>query len=329
MGRPVRDETGRRYGRLTVVRQGPSSTDGVMWHARCDCGQDKLVLVKLLRNGHTRSCGCLHRELLSDRRTKPISEGTRFGRLVVLLRGPNSPSKHSRYYVRCDCGKETLVTRDCLRSGHTQSCGCLHRERVVSSLTKPTPEGVRFGKLTVLQRGPSSGRRPRTMWLVRCDCGTEKLVSRENLIGGNTKSCGCSLRKATAAQTIVRCSYKGGAKQRGLSYSLSEEEFLTLTSSPCHYCGRLPFRIQKANGRRRGGDSPGGAYTYNGIDRMDNSVGYEFSNCVPCCTECNRAKMDRTYEEFIEWINRMHSRLSEDAGNRSTPDLHPIGSPRA
>jgi hypothetical protein len=148
------------------------------------------------------------------------------------------------------------------------------------------------------------------MLYVKCDCGTEKLVSRENLVGGTTRSCGCFLRKDTAARTIVRSSYKGGAKQRGLSFSLSDEEFLSLTSSPRHYCGCLPFRGQRANGRRRGGDTPGGAYTYNGIDRVNNAIGYELSNCVPCCTECNRAKMDRTYEDFVEWIGRVNTRIS-------------------
>ena len=313
MGKLI-DEMGNRYGRLTVIGRDSSSAAGTRWLARCECGQSRSVLAKLLRNGHTQSCGCIHRELLRERRLQPLPEGIRFGRLVVLQRG-NNIGKHSRYLVRCDCGTEKLVGRENLRSGRTQSCGCLHREEVVRRLTKPTPIGVRFGRLTVLGSGPKNGRRG--MWYVRCDCGKEKLVCSENVRGGNTQTCGCvqrnghPVRKETAARTVVLSGYRLGAKKRGLSWELSVEEFVTLTSSDCHYCGRAPFRVQKVSGRKDGGDSPGSSYTYNGIDRVDNAIGYELDNCVPCCTECNRAKMDRSYEEFIEWSNRMHLHLIE------------------
>jgi 5-methylcytosine-specific restriction endonuclease McrA len=37
-----------------------------------------------------------------------------------------------------------------------------------------------------------------------------------------------------------------------------------------------------------------------GIDRVDNSIGYTPDNCVPCCTQCNRIKLDHlTYEEML------------------------------
>lgn len=70
MGRPKRtfkDETGNRYGRLTVVRFYGSTPNGAAWLCKCDCGADFAVEGVKLRNGNTRSCGCLRSMSISDR----------------------------------------------------------------------------------------------------------------------------------------------------------------------------------------------------------------------------------------------------------------------
>lgn len=38
-------------------------------------------------------------------------------------------------------------------------------------------------------------------------------------------------------------------------------------------------------------------YTYNGVDRLDSSMGYTPDNCVPCCWECNNMKGASLTEE--------------------------------
>lgn len=47
----------------------------------------------------------------------------------------------------------------------------------------------RFGRLVVIARAPSRGKR--TYWRCRCDCGNECTVEAYNLTHGHTKSCGC------------------------------------------------------------------------------------------------------------------------------------------
>ena len=55
---------GRRFGRLIVVDDAPSS--GVIkqanWMCRCDCGRQKVVAGRALKSGDTRSCGCIASE---------------------------------------------------------------------------------------------------------------------------------------------------------------------------------------------------------------------------------------------------------------------------
>jgi hypothetical protein len=57
--------------------------------------------------------------------------GKRFGRLVVVERGPQLPWRTTtlvRWWCVCDCGQRTLVRSSNLLSGQTRSCGCLTRE---------------------------------------------------------------------------------------------------------------------------------------------------------------------------------------------------------
>jgi hypothetical protein len=86
--------------------------------------------------------------------------------------------------------------------------------------------------------------------------------------------------------------YKIGARERGLPWELTEDDFKRLTSSPCFFTGRLPSTVSTAGS--------GEIYVYNGIDRLDNTKGYTLDNCVPCCHEINMLKKDWTYDKFLE-----------------------------
>lgn len=68
MTRRPRDLTGIRYGRLVVLDLTEHSLAGhVQWRCQCDCGEVKIVTARNLAEGVTRSCGCLRRDLASDR----------------------------------------------------------------------------------------------------------------------------------------------------------------------------------------------------------------------------------------------------------------------
>ena len=56
------------------------------------------------------------------------SIGQRFGRLTVISRAENSNAGSARWNCVCDCGGETIAAGQDLRSGNTNSCGCLVKE---------------------------------------------------------------------------------------------------------------------------------------------------------------------------------------------------------
>lgn len=65
------DLTGETYGYLTVISRESNDEHGnATWRCRCNkCGNEKVVRGNLLRNGHTKSCGCLHKEKAAERLT--------------------------------------------------------------------------------------------------------------------------------------------------------------------------------------------------------------------------------------------------------------------
>lgn len=51
--------------------------------------------------------------------------------------------------------------------------------------------GRRFERLIVVARSASTSPRGISRWLCHCDCGEQRLVRRDHLLSGNTRSCGC------------------------------------------------------------------------------------------------------------------------------------------
>jgi hypothetical protein len=61
--------------------------------------------------------------------------GQRFGRLTVIERA-GSQIRKRLWLCRCDCGEQTKCTTGNLRSGQSQSCGCLRLEKTIARSTK-------------------------------------------------------------------------------------------------------------------------------------------------------------------------------------------------
>jgi hypothetical protein len=98
--------------------------------------------------------------------------------------------------------------------------------------------------------------------------------------------------------------YKRGAKQRNLDYILSENEFINLIKGNCYYCNTEPQPKKYRNSRNKIK-----TISYNGIDRVDSSLGYNKNNCISCCEMCNRMKMAYKQQDFLEQIKKIHANL--------------------
>ncbi len=147
-------------------------------------------------------------------------------------------------------------------------------------------------------------RQPVRRCRVKClICGDEQNISWVTARRKGCFKCRMKLnRKSSEDLTASYCynAWKSNAATRGYVWNLSHAEVKDIASSPCHYCGVLGGNRTKRDKR---------ILSYNGPDRVDNSVGYVRGNVVACCGTCNIAKGQMTVEEFATWIFRVATHL--------------------
>lgn len=141
--------------------------------------------------------------------------------------------------------------------------------------------GRKFHRYTVLKSAGYQGKSP--MLLCRCDCGTERLVQKGNLIRGRSRSCGCLQREELVARNI-----KHGLAPRGKKSS----EFIAWRSmmQRCvnpknhnfpNYGARgitvcAQWSENYANFLEDMGPKPSHVHS---LERIDNNGNYEPGNC--------------------------------------------------
>ena len=178
--------------------------------------------------------------------------------------------------------------------------------------------GKRFGKLVATSThesrkktkiNPKTGKQIKIsdiFWLCQCDCGNTHWVKTGHLLSGQVRSCGClwaeTMRKPSgqSAKNGLFASYKKEAEKRKYPFSLSFEDFIGLTQKECYYCGSNPSNIKKTSC-----SNSTGVFIYNGLDRVDNTKGYEKGNVVACCSLCNRMKLKMNKEDFISHVKKI------------------------
>lgn len=179
--------------------------------------------------------------------------------------------------------------------------------------------GMRYSMLMVVEKLPSkvygdkSKYHKKRMWLCKCDCGNMTEANTGSLTCDKKKSCGCltstksaensiksryKIAKQDAGYRSVYSSYKLNAKSRGFDFNIDFDYAVSIMKSDCHYCGIEPSNTYMKSYYNA---------AYNGIDRVDNTKGYEMDNVVSCCKMCNIAKNNNTEEDFLNWNKRLYN----------------------
>lgn len=112
------------------------------------------------------------------------------------------------------------------------------------------------------------------------------------------------MKQGQAGLNFLFYSYKRRARNKEIPFTLTLKEFEIFTSSLCHYCGASPSNISMRERKKA-------SYIFNGIDRLNNLLGYTIENCVPCCEICNIMKLTLTVEEFKEHITKIYNHFHE------------------
>lgn len=222
--------------------------------------------------------------------------GQKFGCLTVTNKFKSlvgaSGYTVGRWEVRCDCGLLSVKRAQTLRTKKHKICGtdCSFKSTALVSVNCET-------------------------------CKSEYKIKRSSLSKKSTRSCQkCRALSASMKMkgrpahnrlpdgegsfNLLYSSYKQSAKNRGISFSLSVDEFKVLTKGNCHFCGSEP--ATKAPVSRKAIKAT--PYIYNGIDRIDNTKGYEAGNMVSCCGYCNKMKGPLQLDKFFSLVSNIYKR---------------------
>lgn len=195
--------------------------------------------------------------------------------------------------------------------------------------------GQIFGRLTAVKIiGKHKTGKP--LWECDCTCGNKAYAMATDLRRKRVTSCGC-YRKDLAAERgkIYGLIYGGYGKKdpgismqnyeydhvrrnaikRGYAFELTMDQFLELSQQPCFYCGIEPSRIVQKKGHN-------GAFICNGIDRLNNHLGYVYYNCVASCQQCNALKNGVTPAMIIKLYHALNERgFIQDENSVITIDI--------
>ncbi len=282
------DEIGSRHEQLTVIAESDPVNSNAMWLCKCDCGNETIVRGSNLRSGGTKSCGCL---------TTKINElGNKYKFLTVIAKAKSVNNK-SMWLCKCDCGNMVTVRSASLRSGNTKSCGCIKKKDEI---------GNRYERLAIIAEAEMVNGI--AMWLCKCGCGNETIVSGRNLRYGGTKSCGCwGIDKSSAQRGNKNHAYIHGRdcgfgtkEQREFHEHIRERDNYT-----CRECGKTQEQELTEAGQRLSVHHKDGDHFHN-VD--ENAV-----TLCECCHSGIHGELAKIQAEKDYWD--MMYRIEQEANN--------------
>jgi hypothetical protein len=96
--------------------------------------------------------------------------------------------------------------------------------------------------------------------------------------------------------------YKYSAKDRKKDFELTEDEFYEITNDNCYICGKQNSYMVNENDEIE-------FVHCNGVDRVNNEIGYIVNNCKTCCWTCNIMKNEYDYIQFINKLQQIYNNL--------------------
>lgn len=200
--------------------------------------------------------------------------GRIFNNWKVLYRTKNNNSNKTMWVCECLCEKHTIkpVTARSLKDGASKDCGCGRLKTISDKADQKIHKRDENGNIILKKCSRCNS------WLSLDNFWKNK--AHKDGFCNECKNC-----QATAKENRYN-NYKKNAKKRNLSFDLTKEQFYNLTTQPCNYCGEF---IKE----------------YNGIDRINSSIGYTLDNCVSCCEICNKMKLDYNIDFWLEHMNKI------------------------
>ena len=231
------DLTGQQFGEWTVLEYAGNGK----WLCQCSCENktQREVLGKTLKNGASKSCGCLH---------KVNIEGKIFGNWQVIKQ-----TNHMEALCKCRlCNEMYSVKIANLKNGSTTKCVKCSRKEQIHAYEDLTDRLFGLWK-PIKYEGNQK-------WLCECQCEnkTKKVVSAGDLKRGKTKSCGCmqfrDLTKENLKANIIKYIDSGYWKCKCINCGKEYIAYRTDILNGKDNCGCMTLNKRKETMLNRYGD---------------------------------------------------------------------------
>jgi hypothetical protein len=321
------DLVGRMFGQLTVVKRVPAPTHltnqrAAHYACKCNCGTNVPVIRGTsLTSGKTTSCGCYRSQQVSlacsydnAEDAKMASAKSVYGHCkneFLTFEQFYSLSQQNCFYCdmppansyndfahkrkRGDWASDfSIANGTFVHSGLDRANSDLGYEfsnvvpccKTCNRFKLDIPITMFVDNISNLQYSPSLVK-ANAISFIRDRLQTSGLQSIARLFPLITDS------GAYFCETKIS-NVRQNAYCRDLIFELTRADIIELICYPCAYCNR-PFDPDKGY--------------YNGIDRVDNAIGYIVENCVSCCRFCNAAKNTLSLDDFLQWVKKIKDHL--------------------
>lgn len=166
--------------------------------------------------------------------------GKKFENLTVLYRAEDmikdGKRRRVKWHCKCNCGNELDVVADNLKRRPNMACKeCANQNRAINNRIDIV--GEKFGRLTVLD---ILWDYDRSKVVCKCDCGSDYIGTKSDVVSGHTQSCGCLQSENTSIANTK--DWTGHISNHGVEFLYQDymnEKGQWLWKCKCGICNNL------------------------------------------------------------------------------------------
>ena len=289
-------------GKLTVVSFAYSKKSNQYMNCKCECGNEKIIRLDHLIKKETNSCGCIKKKFYPQEST--------------------ARSIWRSCYTDCDINIFLIYSQlNCHDCGVAPHKTINIHNKYLDNKTENKNNG--YFSYNGLDRLDSNFGHTMDNVVPCCFyCNSAKSIRSysdfiiwSESIYYNNVNVKNKLKKLDTNLDInvpifnshitsaAHSMWQGNYKELPFNY------FLFLSQQNCFYCNVAPINKKIYTWHRNKENKQDYLFTYNGIDRVNNNSGHIPGNVVPCCIFCNKAKLDRSIDDFYLWADNLYGNI--------------------
>lgn len=293
-----------KFGRLTVISKCPPHKDHrSRYICLCECGSTKIIQERLLRNGDTKSCGCLCNKSFHDISGSficQIKSNAKIRNISYDLSNIDLWNKYLSQSKRCALSGLSIIFAQQMKNRRLKQTASLDR---IDSSKSYTIDNIQWihKDINIMKNSMSLQKFLEIVKLINNNKSKAENTSKTIQVYQHHKL----FRGFGNLPMNLYKQYMRGAIARNIEFNITIEDCWKLfvqQNGKCHFTN-LDIEIHTRRSKIE---------TTASIDRINNSFGYTIDNIRWVHKDINKMKWDIDYESFLNYCYLIceHNRLS-------------------